>query len=134
MGKINCCCIVMKILKDKMYLSNLTFSHGGIQQKSCLLLWVSLASYCSKVIVWEMKDNLLSLRKIGKRFLLIPIMTWINAPFILTLLKVLLWTEPILEFKESIQHNQKGLPTSVTQVDLILQSWREFKVLVTICF
>ena len=34
-------------------------------QKGCPLLWMSLASYSSKVHVWEMKDNLLSLRKMA---------------------------------------------------------------------
>lgn len=36
-----------------------------------------------------------------------------------TLLKSLLWTGPILEFKGSVQHVQKGHPTLVTQFDLI---------------
>ena len=38
---------------------------------------------------------------------------------------------PILAFKGSVQHIQKGHPTLVTQVDLMLQDW-EFKILVTI--
>ena len=39
---------------------------------------------------------------------------------------------PILEFKGSVRYIQKGHPTLVTQVDLILQNWWEFKVLVTV--
>ena len=37
-----------------------------------------------------------------------------------------------LKFKGYIRHVQKGHPTLVTQVDLILQNWWEFKVLMTI--
>ena len=33
---------------------------------------------------------------------------------------------PFLEFKASVQHVQKGHPTLVTQIDLILQNWWEF--------
>ena len=39
---------------------------------------------------------------------------------------------PILEFKGSVHHFEKGHPTLVTQVDLILWDWWEFKVLMTV--
>ena len=41
-------------------------------------------------------------------------------------------TGPISEFKGSVRHVHKGHPTLVTQIDLILQNWWEFKVLMTI--
>ena len=37
-------------------------------------------------------------------------------------LRILLWTGPILDFKGSVQHVQKGHPTLVMQVELILQN------------
>ena len=55
------------------------------------------------------------------------------ALFMVTLLKILLCTEPILEFKLNVRHNQKRHPTFVTQVELVLQNWQEFKALVKIC-
>ena len=39
------------------------------------------------------------------------------------LLKILLWTGPILDVKESVQDVQKWYPTLVMQVELILQNW-----------
>ena len=36
-------------------------------------------------------------------------------------------SEPILEFKGSIWYVQKEHPNMVTQVDMILQNWWEFK-------
>ena len=44
------------------------------------------------------------------RLSLISIMTRIDAVSIVTLLKVLLWAELILEFRGRIQHNQGILP------------------------
>ena len=41
-------------------------------------------------------------------------------------------SEPILEFKGSVQHIQKGHPTLVTQVDLILHNRWKLRALVTI--
>ena len=41
--------------------------------------------------------------------------------FMVTLLEILLWTGPILEFKRGFLHPQKGHPTLVAQVDLILE-------------
>ena len=75
------------------------------------LLWLSLAFYCSKVIVWELRNNVLSPRKIGfltKRwtFILDRIMTRTHALFIVTRLKVLLLKELILEFKGKFWHNR----------------------------
>ena len=43
----------------------LDISDGWSKLKGCLLLWMSLAFYCSKVIVWEMREKLLSPKKIG---------------------------------------------------------------------
>ena len=41
-------------------------------------------------------------------------------------------TRPILESKRCVWHVQKGYPSSVTQVDLILENLWKFKELVTI--
>ena len=57
-------------------------------------------------------------------FLLIPIMaspSLIYAFSMVSLLEILLWTGHILEFKRGFLHLQKGHPTLVTQVDLILE-------------
>ena len=43
-----------------------------------------------------------------------------------------IWSVPILALKESVQYIQKGHATLVTQVELMLQDWWEFKVLVAI--
>ena len=44
------------------------------------------------------------------------------------LLKILLCKEPVLEYKKNVPHNQKGHPTLVTHVDLILQHCWESKI------
>ena len=59
-------------------------------------------------------------------------MTSIHALFVVTLPKVLLWRDPILKFNGSVSHNKKGHPTLVTQVDLILQKYWEFKIFLRI--
>ena len=45
-----------------------------------------------------------------------------------TLLKILLSKEPILDFKGNVPNNQKVDPALVTQVDLIDQNWWESKI------
>ena len=62
-----------------------------------------------------MKDNLLSLRKIGfltkhGMFIFDPNHDLIHALFIVTLRKVLLLTDLILEFKGRVRQNQGILP------------------------
>ena len=51
-------------IRDTMHLSCLTFRMDGASTRAILCCGWACESYCSKVIVWEMRDNLLSLRKI----------------------------------------------------------------------
>ena len=62
-----------------------------------------------------MRDNLLYPKKLTfqqsiEGLSLIPIMIWVHAPFVVTLMKVQLLIELILEFKGRVQHNQGILP------------------------
>ena len=85
-----------------------------------------------------MKDNLPSQRKIGffeqniKHFFLdlyhdLNICSFYGL-FMVTLLKILLSKELILDFKGNVPNNQKVDPALVTQVDLIDQNWWESKI------